>query len=88
MLASNESLALFPDFQQRLIILKKLGYVENNTNNTVTLKGKVACELNTCDELIATEMLFKNVLESLNPPECAALLSAFVFQVSFSDIFV
>lgn len=35
------------------------------------LKGRVACEINTCDELIATEMVFENVLESLNPPEIA-----------------
>ena len=47
----------------------------------MTLKGRVACEMNTCDELIATEMLFGNVLEPLNPPEAAAILSAFVFQV-------
>jgi antiviral helicase SKI2 len=45
------------------------------------LKGRVACEMNTCDELIAAEMLFTNVLEPLNPPEAAAVLSALVFQV-------
>jgi hypothetical protein len=44
-------------------------------------KGRVACEMNTCDELTATEMLFYNVLEPLNPPEAAAILSALVFQV-------
>lgn len=47
-----------------------LGYVEGNT---VQLKGRVACEINTCDELIATEMVFENVLESLDPPEIAGL---------------
>ena len=36
---------------------------------TVTMKGRVACEMNTCDELIASEMLLTNVLEPLNPPE-------------------
>lgn len=45
-----------------------LGYVEGNT---VQLKGRVACEINTCDELIATEMVFENVLERLDPPEIA-----------------
>lgn len=47
-----------------------MGYVEGNT---VQLKGRVACEINTCDELIATEMVFENVLESLDPPEIAGL---------------
>lgn len=41
--------------------------------------------MNTCDELIATEMLFQNILEPLNPPECAGILSAFVFQEKTKD---
>lgn len=53
-------------------------------SSTVSLKGRVACEMNTCDELLATEVLFQNILDPLNPPEIAALLSAFVFQVSCS----
>lgn len=47
-----------------------MGYVEGNT---VQLKGRVACEINTCDELIATEMVFENVLENLDPPEIAGV---------------
>jgi superfamily II RNA helicase len=76
---SSDSLALFPDFQQRLNLLRRLGYVECDAD-TVTLKGRVACEMNTCDELMATELIFNNVLEPLNPPEAAAILSALVFQ--------
>lgn len=45
-----------------------LEYVEDNT---VQLKGRVACEINTCDELIASEIVFENVLERLEPPEIA-----------------
>jgi antiviral helicase SKI2 len=78
---SHENLSLFPDFQQRLMVLRDLGYVEGTEGEeTVTLKGRVSCEMNTCDELLATEAIFGNVLEALNPPEAAALLSAFVFQ--------
>ena len=65
---SNENLSLFPDFQQRLNLLQLLGYVDKQ-RATVTMKGRVACEMNTCDELIASEMLLTNVLEPLNPPE-------------------
>jgi hypothetical protein len=39
------------------------------------MKGRVACEMNTCDELIASEMLLTNVLEPLNPPEVSRPLS-------------
>lgn len=53
---------------------------------TVTLKGRVACEMNTCNELLATEGIFSNILEPLNPPEAAAILAAFVFQVNYCPI--
>lgn len=36
--------------------------------------------MNACDELLGVEALFNNVLEPLNPPEVAAILSAFIFQ--------
>jgi antiviral helicase SKI2 len=82
---SNESLVLFPDFRQRLSLLKSLDYVD--AQDAVLLKGRVACEMNTCDELLACEMLFGNVLEPLNPPEAAAILAALVFQVIQLNIF-
>lgn len=76
---SNESLALFPDFQQRKAVLKKLGYI--NENDTVYFKGRVACEFNSpSSELIATEMLFEGLLDDLKPEEIVASLSALVFQ--------
>lgn len=56
-LLSNESLQLFPDFLQRKDVLQSLGYVDDN--ETVCVKGRVACEVNTCEELIATEMVFE-----------------------------
>ena len=75
---SNESLALFPDFQQKLNVLKILNYVE--ADETLTMKGRIACEMTTSNELIATEIIFHNILEPLNPPEVAAILSCLVFQ--------
>ncbi|KAL7556371.1 hypothetical protein ACA910_000007, partial [Epithemia clementina (nom. ined.)] len=77
-LLSNEALSLFPDFLQRKAVLKRLGYL--NENETVFFKGRVACEVNTCEELIATEMVFEGVLDDLKPEEIAAVLSALVFQ--------
>ena len=127
---SDENLALFPDFQQRLAVLKTLGYVSEDgaeggehdghdgaaaagaahagggagegeegeeggadhrwkgrqgDRGTVQLKGRVACEVNTSDELILTEVVFENVLEPLTPAEAAATLSAFIFQAKTGD---
>jgi antiviral helicase SKI2 len=75
---SNESLSLFPDFMQRKAVLRELGYL--NENETVTVKGRVACEVNTCEELIVSEMIFDGVLNNMAPEEIVACLSALVFQ--------
>lgn len=49
------------------------------------MKGRVACEINTCDEILATEIIFNNILEPLNPPETVAILSALVCQEKSND---
>jgi len=82
-LLSNESLALFPDFLQRKALLQTLGYVDSN--DAVQVKGRVACEVNTCEELIVTEMIFEGVLNELEPAEIVAALSALIFQEKSND---
>lgn len=42
----------------------------------------MACEVNSGDELVATEVIFAGILTELTPEEAVAVLSAFVFQVS------
>lgn len=80
---SNESLQLFPDFEMRKAMLQSLGYVDEN--DTVCLKGRVACEVNTCEGLIVTEMVFEGMLNELEPPEIVAALSALLFQERTDD---
>jgi antiviral helicase SKI2 len=80
---SNESLQLFPDFEMRKAMLQSLGYVDEN--DTVCLKGRVACEVNTCEGLIVTEMVFGGMLNELEPPEIVAALSALLFQEKTDD---
>ena len=82
-LLSNESLQLFPDFEMRKAMLQSLGYVDEN--DTVTLKGRVACEVNTCEGLIISEMVFGGMLNELEPPEIVAALSALLFQEKADD---
>jgi antiviral helicase SKI2 len=77
-LLSNESLQLFPDFLQRKSLLRFLDYIDDD--ETVKVKGRVACECNTCDELIISEIIFDGVLNDLDPPEMVAALSALIFQ--------
>ena len=77
-LLSNEALQLFPDFLHRKAVLKTLGYLDEN--EAVAIKGRVACEVNTCEELIVTEMVFEGILNDLDPTEIVAALSALVYQ--------
>ncbi|KAI8587624.1 antiviral helicase [Geranomyces variabilis] len=76
---SDQNLELLPDYHQRVDVLKLMNYVDEATG-TVTLKGRVACEINTADELILTELILENVLADYEPAEMVALLSCFVFQ--------
>ncbi|KAJ8093258.1 ATP-dependent RNA helicase mtr4 [Marasmius tenuissimus] len=59
-------------------VLRRLGFT--NANDIVDVKGRVACEISTGDELLLTELIFNGVFNTLEPEQCAALLSCFVFD--------
>ncbi|KAF8272987.1 antiviral helicase [Lactarius quietus] len=75
---SPQNLALVPDYEQRVDVLKELKFLE--LNSTVSLKGRVACEINSVNELVLTELILENTLAAYEPEEVVALLSSFVFQ--------
>ncbi|KAF2280159.1 antiviral helicase [Westerdykella ornata] len=77
-LMSDQNLQLLPDYEQRIAVLRDLGFIDEA--NRVELKGKVACEIHSADELVLTELILENVLAEYEPEEIVALLSAFVFQ--------
>lgn len=75
---SNQNLQLLPDYEQRIQVLKELQFIDESSR--ILLKGKVACEIHSGDELVLTELILDNVLADYEPAEIASLLSAFVFQ--------
>ncbi|XP_010541438.1 PREDICTED: DExH-box ATP-dependent RNA helicase DExH11 isoform X2 [Tarenaya hassleriana] len=75
---SDEALKQMPDFQGRIDVLKTIGCIDDEL--VVQIKGRVACEMNSGEELICTEFLFENQLDDLEPEEAVAIMSAFVFQ--------
>ncbi|EPS71923.1 hypothetical protein M569_02832, partial [Genlisea aurea] len=75
---SDEALLHMPDFQGRIDVLKEVGCI--NSDLVVQIKGRVACEMNSGEELICTECLFDNQFHDLEPEEAVAIMSAFVFQ--------
>lgn len=76
---SGGNLDLLPEYEQRLEVLKVLGYV-NPGELTVTLKGRVACEINCGWELPITELIFDNFLGDFTAEEIVALISCFAYS--------
>ncbi|XP_055850000.1 SKI2 subunit of superkiller complex protein [Episyrphus balteatus] len=74
---STKSLSLYPDYCNKLKVLRALRYIDEL--DEVTLKGKVACEMGS-NELLITELILCNMFNDLEPAEIAALLSGLVFQ--------
>ncbi|OJJ46626.1 hypothetical protein ASPZODRAFT_152081 [Penicilliopsis zonata CBS 506.65] len=83
-LMSDQNLQLLPDYEQRIFVLKELGFIDDHSR--VQLKGKVACEIHSADELVLTELILENVLAEFEPEEIVALLSAFVFQEKTENV--
>ncbi|KAI9570217.1 ATP-dependent RNA helicase [Boletus coccyginus] len=75
---SEQNLELVPEYEQRIQVLKELNFIDEN--QTVQLKGRVACEINSVNELVLTELILENTLANYEPEEVVALLSCFVFQ--------
>ncbi|KAL4400169.1 Antiviral helicase Ski2 [Malassezia pachydermatis] len=78
-LLSNENLELLPDYHQRIDVLKALRFIDPDSE-TVLLKGRVACEIKSANELILTELILDNTFVEYAPEDIAALLSVFHFK--------
>jgi len=64
-------------------VLRRLGHISED--GVIQNKGRVACEVSTCDELLATELMFSGLLNELEPPRLAALLSCLVVEAQGSS---
>ncbi len=56
--------AQLAELQCRKRVLRRLNF--STSDDVVTLKGKVACEISSGDELVLTEMIFHNVFTDLD----------------------
>lgn len=82
---SNENLELLPDYHQRVGVLKTLRFVDA-VSESVLLKGRVACEINTADNLVLTELILDNAFALYTPEEAVALLSAFIYDARDENV--
>ncbi|KAH3900580.1 probable ATP-dependent RNA helicase DOB1 [Saccharomycodes ludwigii] len=66
------------DLRRRKRVLRRLGFC--TSEDIIELKGRVACEISSGDELLLTELIFNGNFNELKPEQAAALLSCFAFQ--------
>ncbi|KAK9129473.1 hypothetical protein Sjap_009960 [Stephania japonica] len=77
------SLAFKDELKARKRVLHRLGFITRG--DIVELKGKVACEISSAEELTLTELIFNGVLKDANVEQMVALLSCFVWQEKLQD---
>ncbi|KAG5525730.1 hypothetical protein RHGRI_032126 [Rhododendron griersonianum] len=80
---SSTALAFKDELKARKRVLRRLGYV--TSDDVVELKGKVACEISSADELTLTELMFNGVFKDIKVEEMVSLLSCFVWQEKLKD---
>ncbi|BEI88452.1 uncharacterized protein CcaverHIS019_0111700 [Cutaneotrichosporon cavernicola] len=76
-IGSVQDVLQLEELKARKRVLRRLGFVDGEV---ATVKGRVACELSTGDELLLTELMFGGTFNDLAPEALTALLSCFVFD--------
>ncbi|KAL4230220.1 Exosome RNA helicase MTR4 [Mactra antiquata] len=83
-LKKKKSLLQMDELKCRKRVLRRLGYC--TASDVIELKGRVACEMSSGDELMITELLFNGAFNDLTPQQACALLSCFVFEEGGKDV--
>ncbi|CAG8446308.1 1514_t:CDS:10, partial [Scutellospora calospora] len=73
-----QSILHLDDLKHRKRVLRRIGYLTDD--DIVTVKGRVACDINVGDEIVLTEMLLNGGFSDLSVEMIAALLSCFVIE--------
>lgn len=83
-IVETQAVIQLDDLKHRKRVLRRLGFC--TANDVIELKGRVACEISTGDELLLTELIFNGNFNDLNSEQCCALLSCFVFQERAKEV--
>ncbi|KAI8990857.1 rRNA-processing arch domain-containing protein [Mycotypha africana] len=77
-MSEAQSIVQLDELKNRKRVMRRLGFT--TPSDVVEMKGRVACEISTGDELLLTEMIFQGVFNDLTVDQAVALLSCFVFD--------
>lgn len=83
-LKAAKSLLQMDELKSRKRVLRRLGYC--SAADVMEIKGRVACEISSADELLITEMIFNNLFNDLNCHQATALLGCLVFQEKSNEM--
>merc|ERR1711892_525351 len=75
-LRKSKSLLQMEELKCMKRVLRRLGYC--TASDVIEIKGRIACELSSADELLLTEMMFNGLFNNMTPPQVAAILSCLV----------
>uniref|UniRef100_A0A7S1B8P0 ATP-dependent RNA helicase Ski2/MTR4 C-terminal domain-containing protein n=2 Tax=Corethron hystrix TaxID=216773 RepID=A0A7S1B8P0_9STRA len=73
-----QSMVMREELRRMRRVLREMGHVDEV--GVVLTKGRTACEINTADELVVTELFFDGTLSELTAEQCVALLSCAIFD--------
>ncbi|XP_050401824.2 exosome RNA helicase MTR4 [Patella vulgata] len=83
-LKKKRSLLQMDELKKRKRVLRRMGYA--TASDVIEIKGRVACEISSGDELLMTELLFNGVFNDLTPQQACSLISCFVFQENANQL--
>jgi ATP-dependent RNA helicase DOB1 len=78
-----QDVSLLTTLKHMQAVLRKLEHT--TTSDVIDVKGRVAAEISTGDELVATELIFTGVFADLSVAQCVSLCSCLVFNERAGD---
>jgi len=81
--SATQDTAMHQQLKHMQSVLRRLDHT--TSENVISLKGRIACEISTCDELLATELMFNGVFNELSVNQTVALCSCLVFNEKSSE---
>eukprot|EP01012_Entosiphon_sulcatum_P050221 TRINITY_DN68_c0_g2_i1.p1 TRINITY_DN68_c0_g2~~TRINITY_DN68_c0_g2_i1.p1 ORF type:complete len:957 (-),score=200.80 TRINITY_DN68_c0_g2_i1:647-3517(-) len=72
----TKNIVMKDELKAMMRALRRLGYTSED--DVIQKKGRVACEVNTADELLLTELIFGGLFNDMDPSKLVALMSCLV----------
>mmetsp|Transcript_95215 Transcript_95215/g.308313 ORF Transcript_95215/g.308313 Transcript_95215/m.308313 type:complete len:1047 (-) Transcript_95215:81-3221(-) len=82
-ISQSKFMVMSDDLRAMRRVLRRLEFVDKD--GVVQMKGRMACELTSADEVLMTEIVFQNVFEGMESNHIIALCSCLVFDEKSED---